>query len=267
MAFWGNYFVYDGIPCTEYGLRLYEVNGVAPGNKSFSIPSDISEDRILRRYKSFFYGVSHNKPLTFNMVFGADQSIANRGEYFDAWDLEVISAWLSPIDGYKWLEIEQSDMEHVRFKCRITKLSVVELGNLPIAFSCDVVCDSPFAYRYPISYSYEIDGETEFIIQNLSSYRGEYFPKIKITFENSNFVQIINYSDNENVFEFSELPSENLEVEIDNENGIITNNENLNLYPYFNFNFLKLVRGDNRLKIVGKCVVEIICEFPVSVGG
>ena len=28
MAFWGDYFVYDGIPCTEFGLRLYEVNGV-----------------------------------------------------------------------------------------------------------------------------------------------------------------------------------------------------------------------------------------------
>ena len=31
MAFWGDYFIFDGIPCTEYGLRLYEVNGVSPG--------------------------------------------------------------------------------------------------------------------------------------------------------------------------------------------------------------------------------------------
>ena len=30
MAFWGDYFIFDGIPCTEYGLRLYEVNGVSP---------------------------------------------------------------------------------------------------------------------------------------------------------------------------------------------------------------------------------------------
>ena len=50
MAFWGDYFIFDGIPCTEYGLRLYEVNGVSPGNGSFPTPAEISEDRISGRY-------------------------------------------------------------------------------------------------------------------------------------------------------------------------------------------------------------------------
>ena len=49
MAFWGDYFIFDGIPCTEYGLRLYEVNGVSPGNGSFPTPAEISEDRISGR--------------------------------------------------------------------------------------------------------------------------------------------------------------------------------------------------------------------------
>ena len=51
MAFWGDYFIYDGIPCTEFGLRLYEINNTSSGDGSFSVPSEISEDRISNKYK------------------------------------------------------------------------------------------------------------------------------------------------------------------------------------------------------------------------
>ena len=94
MAFWGDYFVYDGIPCTEFGLRLYEVNGVTPGEAKFSVASDISEDRVSSRYRPLFYGVTQNEPLSFKMVFGADKELANSGGFFDAWDREAISSWL-----------------------------------------------------------------------------------------------------------------------------------------------------------------------------
>lgn len=81
MAFWGDYFVYDGIPCTEFGLRLYEVNGVTPGEAKFSVASDISEDRVSSRYRPLFYGVTQNEPLSFKMVFGADKELANSGGF------------------------------------------------------------------------------------------------------------------------------------------------------------------------------------------
>ena len=167
MAFWGDYFVYDGIPCTEFGLRLYEVNGVTPGEGKFSVASDVLEDRVANRYRPLFYGVTQNEPLSFKMVFGADKELANSGGFFDAWDREAISSWLSPLDGYKWLEIEQDDMEQVRYRCIIEELEMVEIGNLPIAFSCTVRCDSPFAY--PISYYLFVymPGNTSILLRNL----------------------------------------------------------------------------------------------------
>ena len=58
-----------------------------------------------------------------------------------------------------------------------------------------------------------------------------------------------------------------LEIDVDNENGVITNSMDLNLYPYFNFEFFKLVWGDNRIEVVGNCIIEMTCEFPVNVGG
>ena len=268
MAFWGDYFTYDGIPCTEFGLRLYEVNGVAPGNGAFVLPSNVSEERIANRYRSFFYGVSQNDALKFKLVFGVDKQYASNGEFFDSWDKEIISSWLSPLDGYKWLEIEQPDMEQLRYRCRMENLTKVEIGNIPIAFSCDVICDSPFAYLYPVSFKYTCDGDTTVLIRNRSSFRGGYKPKMKITLNGSNTIQIINQSDSKRTFELRDLPQEYFVViDVDNENGIITNNMDLNLYPYFNFEFLKLIPGDNKLRIIGHCLIEFICEYPVSVGG
>lgn len=267
MAFWGDYFIYDGIPCTEFGLRLYEVNGVSPGNGSFSMPT-ISEDRIASKNRSFFYGTTQNEPLKFKMVFGLDKDLANTGEYLDRWDRESISAWLSPLDGYKWLEIEQHDMEQVRYRCRIESLTLVELANVPVAFSCEVRCDSPFAYLYPQTYKYTCSNRTNVLIRNLGSSRGGYSPKLRITLNGSDTIQIINHSDNDRTFEFKSLPqSYFLVIDVDNENGVITNSMDLNLYPYFNFEFFKLVCGDNQLEVVGNCIVEMICEFPVSIGG
>ena len=145
---------------------------------------------------------------------------------------------------------------------------MIEIANLPVAFSCTVRCDSPFAYHYPTTYSYNCQGNTQILFRNLGSYRGGYQPKLKITLNGSNSVQIINHSDNDKTFSLSGMPqSYYLEIYVDNENGVITNNMDLNLYPYFNFEFFKLVCGDNDLEIVGNCTLEIQCEFPVSVGG
>ena len=244
------------------------MDGVAPGSGAFSMPSNVSEDRVANRYKSFFYGVSHNNALKFKIVFGIDKELADKGEFFDSWDKELISSWLSPLDGYKWLEIEQPDMEYLRYKCRIENLTNVEIGNVPIAFSCDVICDSPFAYLYPKKYQYTCSGDEQLLIRSRSSYRGAYYPKLKITLNGSNTIRIINQSDNSRVFELKDLPQSSLlDIEIDNENGIITNSMDLNLYPYFNFEFFRLMHGDNRIRVLGQCSIEITCEYPVSVGG
>ena len=268
MAFWGDYFTYDGIPCTEFGLRLYEVNGVAPSVGAFSMPTNVSEDRIANRYRSFFYGVSQNSALKFKIVFGLDKDFAGNGEFFDSWDKEVISSWLAPLDGYKWLEIEQPDMEQLRYKCRMENLTNVEIGNVPVAFSCDVICDSPFAYLYPVTYQHTCSGDSEILIRNRSSYRGGYYPQMKITLNGSSTIKIVNQSDNDRTFELKDLPqSYFLVIGVDHENGIITNSMDLNLYPYFNFEFIKLVPGDNKLRVIGSCITEITCEYPVSVGG
>ena len=81
-------------------------------------------------------------------------------------------------------------------------------------------------------------------------------------------VSIQNLSDNNRTFQFKELPGGNsLTIYVDNKNQVITDSMDLNLYPYFNMKFMRLVKGDNLLKITGNAEVKFICEFPVNIGG
>ena len=81
-------------------------------------------------------------------------------------------------------------------------------------------------------------------------------------------ISIQNLSDNNRTFQFKELQGGNsLTIYVDNKNQVITDSMDLNLYPYFNMKFMRLVKGDNLLKITGNAEVKFICEFPVNIGG
>lgn len=81
-------------------------------------------------------------------------------------------------------------------------------------------------------------------------------------------IEIVNTSDNNRSFKLTNVPSGISRIYVDNQKGIIKDTVNgVNLYPYFNFNFLRLVRGDNYLNITGNGTVSIICEYPINVGG
>lgn len=81
-------------------------------------------------------------------------------------------------------------------------------------------------------------------------------------------ITIQNATDNNRTFAFTQLPDNNsLIIYIDNQNQVITNSMDINMYPCFNMKFLRLVRGDNILKITGDADIKFICEFPVNIGG
>ena len=262
MSFYGSHFSFDGISCFEHGLMLYDVGNSNEGGK-FSSALEIFEDRTAFRHKPLFYGTTQNTPLTFTLIFGADMNSIDSGEHLDRWELEAIAVWLTGHDGYKYLEITQPDMETVRYRCIISNLEYTKYGNLPWAFKCDVRCDSPFAYLYPEKTSFDVNGELEIMFFCRASCEF-YHPKVKIniTSGNSFFIK------NDNRFTiFENLPSAPLEIWLDNENEIITNSADLNIYECFNFNFFRLMRGNNKLKSSGNGSVEFECEFPVNMGG
>lgn len=267
MAFYGCSFIFDGIPCEEYGLMIYRFDSQKQDDAEFTSTGSIQTDHIPRRNRSFLYGTEMISPLRFTLVFGGTRF--DTREYLDRWEIDAISSWLTGHDTYKWLEICQTDLELVRYRCVITKLKLLTDETYPWAFSCEVTCDSPFSYEYPERLTYSVTDSLDVRMSNRSSCSKFYYPKMEIALSGGTGVKIINHSDRDRVCEFAELPSGNeMTLYMDNENQVLSCSlDAINPYEHFNFKFFRMVRGDNLLTIEGTAMISFICEFPVNTGG
>lgn len=267
MAFWGNEFIFDDIPCSDFGLMVYHFGSNGQEDVAFQ-NGDIVEDRIAGRYDALTYGLVQNQSLEYTLVFGANLASLDANSSIDRYEVEAIAAWLTGHSSRKWLTIVQDDMESFRYKCFISELRLITYGDMPWAFSCKVSCDSPFAYTFPEKRIYTVDGSKQIRFFNRSSYNGFYRPNLEIAIRSGDSLTIQNASDKNRTFQFAELPGGgSLIIFVDNKNQVITNNMDLNLYPYFNMKFLRLIKGDNILNITGNAEIKFICEFPVNIGG
>lgn len=268
MAFWGSSFVFNGIPCDDFDLMVYDVGNDTQGGGTFASVVSIIDESLLSKWRPMFYGVKREEKLTFDIVFGVNMERIDSGNYFDRYEIDEIATWLTGHETYKELEIIQDDMTHVRYKCIITQLAEVSFGNIPWAMRATVTCDSPFAYMYPREYVYELTGTAQTILfNNESSLNGYYKPVVEFTTQNGGTLSIVNKTDNDREFKFTLLPAATQKLIVDNENCVITCTSDINLYPYFNYKFLRLKRGYNTLVITGTGELKIKCEYPVNVGG
>lgn len=269
MAFYGCQFSFDGIPCFEYGLMVYDFDS-AEEDGNFSTV-EIMEDRTTNRYSPLHYGVTHNRPLVFNFTFGADINSIDKAEPPDRWELDAIARWLTGHSEYKFLEITQPDMEAMRYRCIITDLKYISYGRMPWAFTCQVTCDSPFAYSHPEEYQWYLSNESKIINFECRAASQYYYPKMEFHPLSRNIpLSIVNHSDGERVFKISSFPPDNNNaghVIIDNENEIITYSDGTGMYDKFNFSFFRLLHGYNKLELKGDGILKLICEFPINIGG
>ena len=266
MSFYGSSFSFDGVSCEEYGLMLYDFNNTSQGNSSYAKGMDISEDRIAGRVRSVFYGTEYKNPLEFKLVFGVNSEIAESGEDIDRQEMEVIGSWLTGHGSYKWLVIDQPDMEGIRYHCIITDLEVLEYAGNKWAFQCSVHCDSPYAYTVPMTFQYVVDSTLSEVLPSRSSINQKYMPKITIDLSDGGDFSIEN-TDTGCKFILANVPAASGLITLDSENGILSCESGINLYQFCNFEWPSLVRGDNHLNFEGNGVVTFVCEFPVNVGG
>lgn len=256
-------FSFAGESSLMYGLMLYDIDGKGQGDVAFGNSADIVETRTNNRIQPIHFGVNyHGKPLEFKLVFGSERAL-------DRYELESIGFWLTGHQNYQWLSIEQPDMERVQFRCLITQLTPISYGWLPIAFEATVVCDCPYAYGFPFEKQYTISGNTEILFRNESSVREYIKPVISfVPSAGTTTLTVVNESDGGRVFEIKNLPASDINVIIDNSNGIIQEkNFGYNLYGGFNLNFFRLVHGDNIIQVTGNGTLTITGRFLYNVAG
>ena len=275
MAFHGSSFIFDGISCEEFHLMLYTFGDKGQSDAQL-VTRELFEDRVARSYVPLYYGSSFNRPLEFDLVFGQNPKLIDQHTELNRWDMEAISAWLTGPEGYRDLVIVQEDLEAVHFKSIISDLQQISLGGETWALSCKVRCDSPYGYLSERVFTYEVVNQlNEAVLYNRSSHCGYYYPKVKITLPDPMYrgdrerISIVNETDGGREF-LLDIPNEApqaSEIIIDGQRGVIENDAKRNLYDCFNYNFFRLLRGKNIIHFSGRFTADIICEFPVNVGG
>ena len=289
MAFYGSYFTFDGVSCKDLNLMIYDFGSSGQDDTvAFGSTGTAIEDRTAHRYASLFYGVKQDKPLVFNLTFGADCCLLEKERAFRRPEVAKIAAWLTGHNTWKWLEIEQPDMMFVRYRCYISSLQLISYLGKPWAFSCTVTCDSPYAYLREETFEYSVSGTEEIEIENMSSFHGYYYPFMVIDTTDRADITITNNSDGNRVFSISQaadagagiaagIPSGKRFI-VDNENQIITvhayngtsgeyeADETINPYALFNNQYLGFVQGPNTLTLSGSFDLRITISFPVDVG-
>ena len=272
MAFEGCEFSFDGISSREHGLVMYSFGSYAQ-DSTFSYPSagKMIKERIPNHNSSFLYTVSFENEAEFTMVFGVAPESMDERDPLDRWELEVISSWLTGHKTYKWLEIDQDDMNAFRYRCLISKLEVISLGGEQWAYKCQVTCDSPYGYTYPEITSIPVSGEDKYIVfNNKSTSNEDYYPLLNIEMNGESSISVVNEDFNNEGPMLTDLPGQTYNIKIDNDNQIIMSDEldDFNFYDgHFNFEFLRLKRGENNLKLSGNGIIKFICSYPVNIGG
>lgn len=212
------------------------------------------ETRVPRRVTPIHYGVrSHDKPLEFKLVFGSEQEL-------DRFDLEDISMWLTGYQDYQWLTIGQPDLEHVAFRCIVKSLTPISNGWLPVAFEANIICDCPYAYGFPFEETWSVNGSAKILFRNVTSVREYLKPKMTIHIDaghaGSSFI-LRNISDDGRELKFTDLPGTGLDIELDNDSGIMTSPGDFLPYDYCNLKFFRFVPGDNNIELEGYGTVKV----------
>lgn len=266
MSYFGRSFVFDGIACETYDLMMYDV-GNQDEDIIFKGDMKIQEETVGDRWKPYFFGTKHGDKLEFDLVFGVSERRIDEGKFLDRWELAEVSAWLIGHDNYKWLYIDQPDANLYGYRCILTDMEVTQYGSVPWAIKVHVICDSSYAYLELKNITYNVSGTREITVYNESSLNTPYYPVIEYTRTGGSSFSVKNAQDNNRGPEITGIPNSVSSITVDNERCVVDNNQSVNLYPGFNFQFLRLARGYNTITITGQGTVNIKCEYPINVGG
>jgi phage-related protein len=251
-------------------LKFNTSGGIS--RSKFASPTTAIEDRLPTRYDSLFYGETQNSPLELDITVGIDPDSYEQSKFLTRDEIRAISVWLvrGSSGGYKWLEIEQDDLITYKYKCKLSSYETIEVGGLIVGLSLKFVCDSPFGYmaREPVSIITTTTSST--IVLSENDNMGYYYPDLEITLSGGvTSISIVNVTDNNRTTTLSGFTNTaGITITINNRNQIITSSTGSNFYPYFNYNFFRLLRGENSITINGASTVKIIMdEVPVDIGG
>jgi len=261
-------FTYDGVYSGQYGMIIAEINTENIQETTPFAPV-IRTTKTPKAKRFSFAGIEYEEMPRFQISFMCEEPIP------DLIRREILT-WLVARNGFKKLQIHQPEYDDYLYNCIFEETRIIFISGACHGFILTATFDSPYCYGRPRKKIIKSDGteEVEVILINESDMPDEYvYPFVKFKangFIDGKSISIVNSSDiadPHRAFEFTDdITPELEEIEVDNELKIITSNIPGDHLGKFNKNWLRLIRGPNKLKIRidGECTVE--CPQYVKIG-
>jgi predicted phage tail component-like protein len=242
--------VYDGIQSTELGgIQISDDSGLF--TETFVATKSIREEKIRGRDEPYFFGVER-EPISFPLSFYFDEELSDKKK-------REIARWLDK-DYYKplysvndphriYYAMCVEDSEHIH--------NGIEMGYVTLNFRTS----SPYAYSPVYFDSYDlsenISNGTEITFVNNGDL--ECKPVLEIHMLEEGDLSIVNYSHEGLEFKFTDLKKDEV-LTVDCSSEEIDSNIDYR-FDNFNDNYLSFVRGNNYLKVYGKCIISLQYQF------
>jgi hypothetical protein len=273
-SFYGASIIFDDVPSETYDLRIlsFDAGGVSDGNAGANV--EIYSKTIYRKPKPYFYGVSVNKPLEFDITLGSANPISGMNR-------DLISRWLLGQRTYKKLQIVQDDIADTYFNVIFVSATNKYVGNVQYGITLHAICDAPWGFTYPKTISYTFTGNNfvsfDFDLYNDGADADYNYPYVEFTLNGVGSTygfNMYNLDDGNRRFGFNGLGA-NEKITVDNYLQVITSSTGqyrLNcmyntVSPYVK-NWFRLVPGINHLTVsAGIGNFKLIYSFARKIGG
>ncbi|MCK9371383.1 hypothetical protein M0R04_15825 [Candidatus Dojkabacteria bacterium] len=265
MPFYAKDFIYNGIPSQFYGLKFGEIDASGDSTSSASNQISIIQQKIFKNPVPYLYGVEQSEVLEFAVSIMSEAEIPST-KYSE------ISSWLFGKQNYGILRIMQNDMKGMYYKCFFTEPETIRVGNMIQGFTATVVCDSPWAWKEPKTHTYYIatsPGSTGNFVTELYNYSANDYYTLPTSViiqmgSGGGDIDIINADDNSRISTITGLTHwetitmnsqlQLISSDVERPESIINN---------FNLKWLRLIKGNNRLRIRGD-VKRLVVVYPVA---
>ncbi len=258
-------FIWNNVPSETYGLNVSNFD-----SNIISTPAgsdiEIFQQQIYRRPKPYFFGISQRPVLEFDFTVTSESALS-------AIDRNLIEQWLLGKTNYGILQFVSCDMDDIYFRVLLTKATNIYTGNLNYGLNLHAACDSPFAWRFPITTSYVYPSNTVVNV-NISyfnrSANDDYTKPIVQFILNSvgSSFKLTNLSDTtQDAFEFTNL-SPNETITVNNDLRTIVSSTGLYRLSKFSKGWFALLPGLNSLNVQsGIGTFSMIVQDAVKIGG
>lgn len=239
---------------TNYNIININVNsGMA---EEILVPErTILEQKVKGKTIPYFQSIEYS-PRVIPVSFAFDNT-------FDNNKLQNAVRWLCGQEYYKPLIFSENPNRIYYALVAESELKLIHNYNYSGYITLNFRCNDYYAYSPLYQKYFDLSNNTEsgmtVEIMNLGDIT--IYPKLEIYKNTTESFQINNLSNNNLEFKFNSISDDTIVTVYNEEEIIESSNVGEYLNNQFNNNYLALVRGSNKLKILGKAQLKIIYQY------